>query len=66
MRKIDRVIIEKRSFEASGLDVTSAMEKRREMEKDKKEKKREEEKNIQEKIYKNEEKIKESINSHFL
>lgn len=40
MRKIDRVIIEKRSFEASGLDVTSAMEKRREMEKDKKEKKK--------------------------
>lgn len=38
MRKIDRVIIEKRSFEASRLDVTSAMEERREgeMEKDKK------------------------------
>lgn len=39
MRKIDRVIIEKRSFEAGRLDVTSAMEKRRregEMEKDKK------------------------------
>lgn len=49
MRKIDRVIIEKRSFEAGRLDVTSAMEKRRregEMEKDKKKKK----KNIQEKI----------------
>lgn len=50
MRKIDRVIIEKRSFEAGRLDVTSAMEKRRregEMEKDKK---KEEKKNIQEKI----------------
>lgn len=49
MRKIDRVIIEKRSFEAGRLDVTSAMEKRRregEMEKDKKKRK----KNIQEKI----------------
>lgn len=49
MRKIDRVIIEKRSFEAGRLDVMSAMEKRRregEMEKDKKKKK----KNIQEKI----------------
>lgn len=43
MRKIDRVIIEKRSFEAGRLDVTSAMEKRRregEMEKDKKKKKK--------------------------
>lgn len=50
MRKIDRVIIEKRSFEAGRLDVTSAMEKRRrerEMEKDKKKRRK---KNIQEKI----------------
>lgn len=40
MRKIDRVIIEKRSFEASRLDVTSAMEERREGERWKKIKKR--------------------------
>lgn len=65
MRKIDRVIIEKRSFEAGRLDVTSAMEKRRregEMEKDKKK----EEKKTYKKRYKNEEKIKENINFHFL
>lgn len=50
MRKIDRVIIEKRSFEAGRLDVTSAMEKKGregEMEKDKKKRRK---KNIQEKI----------------
>lgn len=49
MRKIDRVIIEKRSFEAGRLDVTSAMEKRGregEMEKDKKKKKKHTRKDI--------------------